>query len=175
MAEPEQVTGRVVSCLLVVDGHAGGAGLVADGDGDDRDVGPQQLPGLRRDHRGDEDDAGRPAGAQGPEVAGDVGGFGAGAAEYHGVAAFLGFLLHALHGLGGQGVGDQEPDHGGLPGLEAPGEVVRFVAEAFDRGFDAFAGLVGVADEPVVNPGDVGRRDAGVLGDIADLTTVPPP
>ena len=70
MAEPQQVAGRVVGCLLVVDGHAGGAGLVADGDGDDRDVGPQQLSRLRRDHRGDEDDAGGPVGAQGPQVAG---------------------------------------------------------------------------------------------------------
>jgi hypothetical protein len=58
------MTGRVVGCLLVVDGHARGAGLVADGDGDDRDVGPQQLPRLRRDHREDEDDAGSPAARQ---------------------------------------------------------------------------------------------------------------
>jgi hypothetical protein len=55
-----------------------------------------------------------------------------------------------------------------LPGLEAAGEVVRFVAEALDRVFDAFAGFVGVADQSVDYPGNSGGGDTGVLGDIAD-------
>jgi hypothetical protein len=87
VAEPQQVAGRVVGRPLVVDGNAGGAGLVADGDGD-------------------EDDAGGAVGAPAPEVAGDVGGFGTGASEHHSVAALLGFFLDALHDLGGEGVRD---------------------------------------------------------------------
>ena len=47
VAELQQVTGCVVGCLFVVDGHAGGAGLVADGHGDDGDVRPEQLPWSR--------------------------------------------------------------------------------------------------------------------------------
>jgi hypothetical protein len=171
VAEAQQVAGGVVGCLLVVDRHAGRARLVADGDGDDGNVGPQQLPGLRRDHRGDEDDTGGPVRAQGAEVAGDVGGLGAGAAKHHGVAAFLGFFLDALHDLGGQGVGHhwgEEPDHGGLPGFQAAGEVIRFVGKALDHGLNPFPRFVGVADEPVDNPGDGGRGDAGVPGGIAD-------
>jgi hypothetical protein len=64
--------------------------------------------------------------------------------------------------------GEAEPDRGGLPGLETPGKAVRFVGEALDRGFGPFRGLVGVAQQTVDNPGDGGRGDAGVHGDVPD-------
>jgi hypothetical protein len=83
----------------------------------------------------------------------------------------LGLFLHALHDLGDQGVRDhrrEEADYGRLPGLEAAGEVVRFVREALDGVFDTFPCFVGVADEPVDHAGNSGGGDAGVLGDIAD-------